>query len=490
MKKYVVGIFLMCMLMGMIGCGKKNDETTSADSHTAAGKLPIATQAALTWQEQYDLGIRLLNEGNYEEAILAFRAVLTIEPKNTDAYMGIVNAYVQLGDTNQAQAILQEGLLNCGGAYVELFMQTASQHDIQLIIEGILLDEDAQGYDIFESGYLLEKEGKEDVAILLYEISIWKAPWNTMPYFCLADAYISRGETDLAIALLQSGMDRSYTDVEELQKMGLAEWTGEELREALQEYALTIGYVLNDDGILIPLDEEAYLAGLTPEERLRYYFTKGKNRAHWIFEDVLLLDGQSLHELTLDDVIAMSARLGWGEMVNRGSSYAHEVNASTIKGDDVYPFATVGGTADHLEAILVGELYVVNNPEWLSRYTYVDQGFAAAPLVGYCDIRIGDTLEVVLTKLGWDYASEICELLYQWDPAEGYLGYGLQRNAPVWEEGGKQFEDVGISMELYQEVPIIGLHMSIDGGEYGSSSIQMQFDSRDGYRLHSMWIHN
>lgn len=46
------------------------------------------------WQEQYDLGIRYLSEGNYEEAIIAFTAAIEIDPKQAAAFVGRGDAYV------------------------------------------------------------------------------------------------------------------------------------------------------------------------------------------------------------------------------------------------------------------------------------------------------------------------------------------------------------------------------------------------------------
>ena len=43
--------------------------------------------AAKSWQEEYDLGVRYLSEGNYEEAILAFEAAIEIDPKAPGAYL-------------------------------------------------------------------------------------------------------------------------------------------------------------------------------------------------------------------------------------------------------------------------------------------------------------------------------------------------------------------------------------------------------------------
>lgn len=46
------------------------------------------------WQEHFDLGLRYLSDGNYEEAILEFTAILDIDPNVSDAYYYRANAYV------------------------------------------------------------------------------------------------------------------------------------------------------------------------------------------------------------------------------------------------------------------------------------------------------------------------------------------------------------------------------------------------------------
>ena len=65
-------------------------------------------QKASAWQEQYDLGVRYLSEGNYEEAIIAFTAVIEIDPKNADAYLGRANAYIGSGETEENLAAALE----------------------------------------------------------------------------------------------------------------------------------------------------------------------------------------------------------------------------------------------------------------------------------------------------------------------------------------------------------------------------------------------
>ena len=68
-----------------------------------------AKQAPLSWQEQYDLGVRYLNEGNYEEAILAFEAAISIDPKRPEAYALLADAYLAAGDEAGAQDALERG---------------------------------------------------------------------------------------------------------------------------------------------------------------------------------------------------------------------------------------------------------------------------------------------------------------------------------------------------------------------------------------------
>jgi len=58
------------------------------------------------WQEQYDLGVRYLSEGKYEEAIIAFSAAVNIDPYQTSALMHRVEAYAALGgEANYRKAI-------------------------------------------------------------------------------------------------------------------------------------------------------------------------------------------------------------------------------------------------------------------------------------------------------------------------------------------------------------------------------------------------
>ena len=60
-------------------------------------------------QEQLDLGNKYLDEMDYERALVAFNAVLKIDPKNADAYLGIVEVYIRTNDFEVALETAREG---------------------------------------------------------------------------------------------------------------------------------------------------------------------------------------------------------------------------------------------------------------------------------------------------------------------------------------------------------------------------------------------
>lgn len=72
--------------------------------------LCACAKSASGWQEQYDLGVRYLSEGNYEEAIIAFTAAIEIDPKRPAAYISLADTYTQLGDTDAAIETLNRAL--------------------------------------------------------------------------------------------------------------------------------------------------------------------------------------------------------------------------------------------------------------------------------------------------------------------------------------------------------------------------------------------
>ena len=100
MKRISILFLALCLLLSLAACGGKTEEAP----------------AAPTWQEQYDLGIKYLSEGNYEEAIIAFTAAIEIDPKQADAYIGLADVYVASGDPESARQVMEEAISVLGDA--------------------------------------------------------------------------------------------------------------------------------------------------------------------------------------------------------------------------------------------------------------------------------------------------------------------------------------------------------------------------------------
>lgn len=97
MKRFLSIFLAVMMVVTLFGCGKK-----AAPADSAA------------WQEQFDLGVRYLSEGNYEEAIIAFTAAIKIDPKQVPAYLQLADVYMELDDVDSAIAILESGYAETG----------------------------------------------------------------------------------------------------------------------------------------------------------------------------------------------------------------------------------------------------------------------------------------------------------------------------------------------------------------------------------------
>lgn len=89
MKKALLALMIIWALsFGLCAC--ERDASKQADNNEQT-----------TWQDQYDLAIRCLSEGNYEEAIIAFTAAIEIDSKQASAYVGRGNAYILSDETEE-----------------------------------------------------------------------------------------------------------------------------------------------------------------------------------------------------------------------------------------------------------------------------------------------------------------------------------------------------------------------------------------------------
>lgn len=173
------GIMLMLML-ALIGCS-----ASTADR----------------WQEQYDLGVQYLSEGNYEEAILAFTAAIEIDPMQVPAYVGRGNAYVLLSETE----------------------------DYSSWPEGMTSAEVSE----------MNREKNLNAARADYEKAIEVDETDAEAYLRLADFYIRSGDYDKALEILQQGQEKADDDrltkkIQEFEDGTITDLSGE-LRAVLNE---------------------------------------------------------------------------------------------------------------------------------------------------------------------------------------------------------------------------------------------------------------
>ena len=121
MRTGIYGLLVLLLLGTLAACGKS---------------------AAERWQEQYDLGMKYLEEQNYEEAIVAFTGAIEIDPNQPDTYIALSDIYAVLDDIDNQRAILEQGIM------------ATEDEDINLRLENLEgsqnSNEDESVYDYFQ----------------------------------------------------------------------------------------------------------------------------------------------------------------------------------------------------------------------------------------------------------------------------------------------------------------------------------------------------
>lgn len=204
------------------------------------------SREVLTWQEQYDLGVRYLSEGNYEEAIIAFTAAIEIDPKQAPAYVGRGDAYW-----------------------------------------GIVLMGEESG---FEKSATLPESCQEALEDYLTAISLDKFVADT--YQKAAEVYVSLGDLDAAIALLEQGV-AATSDVElrayltELQELlakndPLEVLVYQAVYESNGMPRSSWRYFYNDQGYLILKEYTHYQNGDAQTGRVQWEYTDDQGNCIYI----------------------------------------------------------------------------------------------------------------------------------------------------------------------------------------------------------------
>lgn len=163
---------------------------TACAGNVEQGENPEAGE--MTWQEQYDLGVRYLSEGNYAEAQIAFYAAIQIDPKEVRGYLGHAKACRGQFDTQDGRESTAiddyEKALELDEFCAEAYAGLA---DIYFYI-----DELDRAKAVLEAG--LEKlSGNEEHADGLIQI-----------YLALGDYYIRQNDFEQALSILEEALTK------------------------------------------------------------------------------------------------------------------------------------------------------------------------------------------------------------------------------------------------------------------------------------------
>ena len=141
MKRICSLILTLALVLGLCACGQK----------------------APTWQEQYDLGVKYLSEGNYQEAIIAFTAAIEIDPKRPESYLKAAESYVASGDNESAIAILEKGVEATGDVSLSDYLEKLQAGPLTVLTAQKAYEADGTlcfsiRYFYNEDGYLIRTE--------------------------------------------------------------------------------------------------------------------------------------------------------------------------------------------------------------------------------------------------------------------------------------------------------------------------------------------
>jgi len=189
-------------------------------------------QRNLSADELLDLGEKHLLELDYEQALVQFEKAIEVEPMNPRAYISAAEAYVELGDTDKAMEVLQQGL--------ELL---PDDPEIAAMLEELTA---AELLALGEK-YLLEQEYEQALEPFLKVTEI--RPNIPRGYTGAADAYVGLERIDDAIEVLEIGVELTQDEtviarLEELleQKKQMNKESYQRDREIYTQYLLNGGY--------------------------------------------------------------------------------------------------------------------------------------------------------------------------------------------------------------------------------------------------------
>lgn len=260
MKKAVFQTMAWILIFGLCACG-----TPSAE-----GEGP--SEPELDYQDYYDLGIRYLTEGNYEEAIIAFTAAIEIEPKQAGAYVGRARAHYLSGTAAvnlSAAAVDFEYAIGLDNTLAEAYIgladvylqQKEPEKAVEVLTQG--LEETGNNQEISDklasATELAEEKQQEERLTELVETS-------TMEFLNLVSEVLANRDYEHALETLKALLEEAGNDAEKLESLKKAIELIEEAISTGQQIVLLDkdttqeewNALLKQSNVLIVLDDETY----------------------------------------------------------------------------------------------------------------------------------------------------------------------------------------------------------------------------------------
>ena len=220
------------------------------------GQLAEAVKRAQALTEQYPqafilwniLGAAAAQIGKLDQAIIAFKRVITIQPDNVDAYNNIGNALKEQGKLDEAMeaytkalAIQPDYALGCNNMGLTLQEQGKLDEAIEAYNKALAIQPDyADTY--FNKGNALTEQGNLEDAIEAYSEALSIKPDYAEAYYNIGNALKDQGKLDKAIETYNKALAIKPDYAEAYHNMGITLKDQGKLDEAIEAYNKVIKF--------------------------------------------------------------------------------------------------------------------------------------------------------------------------------------------------------------------------------------------------------
>lgn len=225
MKRIISLLLCVGMMLSIAACSKK---------------------ATMTWQEQYDLGVRYLSEGNYKEAIIAFESAITIDPQQADGYARLAEAYIRANDFENAARVVSQGIEACGES--DSFTLLLSQIHLSELLHNGMTENMLQREELNFFGHNIDSLSFQESTKVLqqrgYEDSGFEADWDGKIDYLNVD--VGNG-TQISVSESSDRIEWLYVDTENVYPIGIRTInTGDTMENVFTKLGFSNGQEISD----------------------------------------------------------------------------------------------------------------------------------------------------------------------------------------------------------------------------------------------------